>query len=99
LVGDVDGFVDKTLVPQSDILYPYRFTDFKEKFSINQFAWRAILWKLQIKGNARYHTEITTGKSTAAHKYSEDLMNKIKSLLSRYPDWVKQTTEEYKTNQ
>jgi len=98
VVGEVTGIVDKTKVPKTDTLYPYRFTDFKEKFGINSFQWQAVLWKLDIKGNPRYHTEISASKSNKIHKYSKDFESRLASIINRYPDWIEKITEEYKEN-
>lgn len=96
LVGEVTGVVDTTNMPKTDDLYPYRFGNFKEKFGINNFEFQAILWKLKIKGNPRYHTEISTSKSNSTHKYSNDFANRLRSILDRYPNWLKDTKEQYK---
>lgn len=98
LIGEVTGIVDTTNVPKTDSLYPYRFDDFKQKFKINNFQFRAIGWKLKVKGNAKYHTEISTGRSTATHKYSRDFFNRLKLIIERYPNWIIETTEDYKLN-
>jgi len=98
LVGEVTGLIDTSNIPRTDFLYPYRFTKFKEEMGINSFQFQAILWKLQVKGNPKYHTEISTGKSTSTHKYSKSFMEKLKTLLKRYPEWLPQTVGEYKEN-
>lgn len=98
LIGEVTGVVDTTNVPKTDVLYPYRFDDFKQKFRINNFQFRGVLWKLKVKGNPKYHTEISTGKSTTTHKYSLEFSKRLKAIIDRYPNWIKETTEEFKKN-
>tara|TARA_Y100001934_G_C12342247_1_gene770800 strand:- start:505 stop:1023 length:519 start_codon:yes stop_codon:yes gene_type:complete len=98
LVGEVTGVVDTTNIPRTDVLYPYRFGDFKYKFGINNYEFQAILWKLDVKGNSKYHTEISIGKSSSTHKYSKEFSRRLKSILDRYPSWLKETKEEYKVN-
>lgn len=96
LVGEITGIVDKLSFPRTDSIYPYRFGNFKEIFGINGFQFQAILWKLNAKGNQRYHTEISTSRSSSTHKYSEEFSNKLKAIFERYPNWISETTEEYK---
>lgn len=96
LIGEVTGIVDTTNMPKTDALYPYRFGDLKEKFDINNYEFQAILWKLSIKGNPKYHTEISTSKTSSTHKYSKEFSSRLKSIIERYPNWIKETTKEYK---
>ncbi|TDK43346.1 AlbA family DNA-binding domain-containing protein [Algoriphagus formosus] len=96
LVGEVTGIVDTSSVPKTDVLYPYRFGDFKDKFGINNFQFQAILWKLDVKGNPKYHTEISTSKTTSTHKYTKEFSSRIQSIFERYPKWLVETVEEYK---
>lgn len=98
LVGEIAGMVDTSNVPKTDYLYPYRFGNFKDDMGINNFQFQAVLWKLQVKGNSKYHTEISTSKSSTTHKYSQAFMDRLKSIIDRYPDWLTETTEEYKKN-
>lgn len=98
LVGEVTGVVDTSNVPKTDLLYPYRFGDLKEKFGFNNFEFQAILWKLDVKGNAKYHTEIKTSKTSSTHKYSKEFSSRLQSIFERYPSWLIETKEEYKKN-
>lgn len=98
LIGEITGIVDTSNIPKTDALYPYRFSDFKEKFGINSFEFQAILWKLKIKGNPKYHTEISVSRSSSVHKYTMEFASKLKSIFDRYPNWLKETKEEYKKN-
>ena len=96
LIGEITGVVDTESMPNSDDIYPYRFEQLKEKFEVNQHQLRAILWKLNVKGNKKYHTAIKIGKKSQTHKYSEKFVNAVQSLMKRYPNWLKQTVDEYK---
>ena len=98
LIGDVTGIVDTSKIPQVDVLYPYRFGDLKDKLGINNYEFQAILWKLNAKGNPRYHTEISTSKTSSTHKYSKEFVSRLQSIIERYPDWLKTTKNEYKKN-
>ncbi len=96
LIGEVTGIVDTINIPRTDVIYPYRFGDLKEKYGINNFQFQAILWKLNIKGNGRYHTEISTSKTTSTHKYTKEFSSRLKAIFDRYPNWLREITEEYK---
>lgn len=98
LIGEISGMVDTASVPKTDFLYPYRFGNFKEQMGINNFQFRAILWKLQVKGNGKYHTEISTSRASSTHKYSQAFLDRLKSILDRYPHWLNDTVEEFKRN-
>ncbi|MCB2201271.1 ATP-binding protein [bacterium] len=98
LIGEVTGLVDTSIIPKTDVLYPFRFTDLKEKFGFNSFAFQSILWKLKVKGNPRYHTEISIGKQSSIHKYTKEFANKLQSIFDRYPEWLKETKEDYRKN-
>ncbi|MEE1961998.1 RNA-binding domain-containing protein [Allomuricauda taeanensis] len=96
LIGEISGEVDTTNIPKTDFLYPYRFANFNEEMGINNFQFQAILWKLDVKGNAKYHTEISVGKSSLTHKYSQAFMDRLKSIMGRYPEWLNKTVEDFK---
>lgn len=98
LIGEITGEVDIANVPRTDFLYPYRFGDIKDKLGINNFQFRAILWKLRVKGNPKYHTEISAGKSSSIHKYSQAFMDRLQSILGRYSYWLENTVEDFKSN-
>lgn len=98
LVGEVTGIIDTSNMPRTDVLYPYRFGDFKEMFKINSFQFQALAWKLSVKGNPKYHTEISINKSGSAHKYTKELSRKLQTIIERYPNWIHETTEEFKKN-
>lgn len=96
LVGEVTGIVDTINLPKTDVIYPYRFADLKEKYGFNNFQFQAILWKLNVKSNQRYHTEISIGKKSSTHKYTKEFSSRLKAIFERYPNWLNETTEEYK---
>lgn len=97
LIGEITGVVDTTNMPQTDVLYPYRFTDFKTKLGVNNYEFQAVLWKLKVKGNNRYHTEISNGKKSSIHKYSESFLSEIEESIHNTPNWIEQTKTEYKS--
>ena len=63
-----------------------------------QYQISAVLWKLRIKGNQKYHTENKPGKnSNPTNKNTDNLIPLIERMLKR-PDFLKTSTEEYPEN-
>ena len=99
LIGQITGIVDTDSLPSLDDLYPYRFNQLKSKLGLNQHQLKCILWKLNVKGNKKYHTSIKTGKTSETHKYSKKLFDSINAVMDRYPNWLKETINEYRDKQ
>jgi len=98
LLGDISGIVDPEVAVSSDILYPLFTEDLQTKLNLNSYQISAVLWKLRIKGNQKYHTENKPGKkSNPTNKYTENLIQLIERMLKR-PDFLKTSTEEYAAN-
>lgn len=96
LIGSITGIIDSVDMPASDDLYPYRFGQLKEEFSLNQFQLKCLLWKLKVKGDKKYHTAIKTGAKQETHKYSEKFISRVQSILDRYPNWIENAVEEFR---
>lgn len=95
LVGDITGIVDPEMSIPSDKVYPYTTKELQEKLVLNQYEMRCIIWKLNIKGNPKYHTEIRTGnKSNPVNKYSEELFRALERMMTR-DKFLDQCKEEY----
>ena len=96
LVGEITGLIDTEKMPSSNELYPHRFGQLKKELNLNQHELKCLLWKLNVKGNKKYHTAITTGRTTETHKYSDKFVSSAKSILDRYPEWLNDAVIEYK---
>ncbi|MAM28762.1 putative DNA binding domain-containing protein [Maribacter polysiphoniae] len=96
LIGKITGMVDTESMPTSDELYPFRFEQLKSELGLNQYELRCILWKLNVKGDKKYHTSIQIGKTNETHKYSQKFVDSVKAVLKRYPNWLTETISEYK---
>ncbi|MBC6490706.1 helix-turn-helix domain-containing protein [Flavihumibacter stibioxidans] len=95
LVGDIEGLVDPSIVVESDKLYPLLAKDIKDRLNLNPHDLQCIIWKLEIKGDKRYHTEIRLGeKSNPIHKYSEALVPVINRLLKK-GDFLRNCKSDY----
>jgi hypothetical protein len=98
LVGEIEGLVEQRMSIPTDKLYPLFTKDLLERLGINSHDIKCILWKLNLKGNRKFHTEISSGKnSNSIHKYSESLLPVLKRMLNR-PDFLKQCKQEFKTS-
>jgi hypothetical protein len=88
LIGEISGLVDTEAFPQTDKVYPFRAEEIQKRCKINQYDFQLILKEYKIKGNQKYHTEITSGKNTSIHKYSEDFVKKLEAFLIDEPDTI-----------
>lgn len=96
LIGDVDGVLTSDAIVSPNDLYPHLSNDILSKLKINQYDFTCVLWKLKIKGNVKYHTEIRVGeKSNPTHKYSHQLMLNLERLLKR-ENFLNQCKQEYR---
>lgn len=98
LIGDIEGLVDSSVVMESDKLFPLLSTDLKERLKLNSYEIQCIISTLKIKENSKYHTEISLGKKSQIHKYSEALIPVIERMLLR-PYFLKECKEEYGAKQ
>ena len=97
LVGHITGLIDASNTIPSDQIYPLFTKDLQEKLGVNSHDIKCILWKLNIKGNPKYHSETKTGRnSNWVNKYSENLIEVLKRMLDR-PDFLKTCRDEYKS--
>lgn len=97
LVGDIEGLVESENFVQSDTLYSLFTKDLTDKLGLNTHQIKCVLWKLKVKGNLKYHTEVKSGKnSNSIHKYAESLIPVIKRMMSR-TDFLKTCIDEYRT--
>lgn len=96
LLGDISGFIDTEISVPSDILYPLFTEDLQDRLSLNSHQVQSVIWKLNIKGNPKYHTENKPGKkSNPTNKYSENLIPLINRMSLR-PDFLKNCLEDYR---
>ena len=94
LIGDIEGLADATVLMDIDRLFPLFMADLKNRLNLNSYEIQCIISTLRIKGNSKYHTEISLGKNSQAHKYSESLVPVIERMLLR-PDFLKVCKDEY----
>lgn len=97
LIGNITGIVDTENAIPTDQLYPLFTKDLIERLEVNSHDIKCILWKLNIKGNAKYHSETKTGKnSNWVNKYSENLLPVLKRMINNRPDFLLTCREDYK---
>lgn len=96
LLGDIEGIFDTENSIPTDKLFPLFAKDIQDRLELNSHDVICILWKLKIKGNSKYHSEIKTGKrSNCVNKYSENLIDVLKRMLNR-PEFLRTCREDYK---
>ena len=99
LAGEIMGVIDGNKIMPTENAYPYMSSHIESKFSLNRHQVKCLLWKLKIRDNPKYHDPIKTGKSSFVHKYSQALMQRIESVLIRYPNYIGQACKEYQIDQ
>jgi hypothetical protein len=98
LVGNITGMVDTENIIPIDRLYPLFTHDLQERLEINSHDIKCILWKLNIKGNSKYHSEIKTGKNSSwVNKYSENLIPVLNRIINQKSDFLKNCRKDYKS--
>ena len=95
LIGKISGLVDRNSILPSDTVYPLRTKQILEELKINGYEFQALLWKLDIKGNQRYHEPTKTGKTSSIHKYSQSILDKLENIFKRYPNYMENCKSEY----
>ena len=95
LIGDVAGVLDTDKVIYAESAYPYTATHIQAECGINNYELQAFDWKYKIKGNIRYHTMVTTGRTSKINKYSKAVIDLIRSEIRKDPDIVSKTKKAY----
>jgi len=81
LVGEIAGIIDAENVLPNDKVYPLFSKDLQRQLNINSHDIQCLLWKLKVKENPKYHSEIRTSGKTKCHKYSESLIPLLERVL------------------
>lgn len=99
ITGNID-LAEEVPVPdiEPDIQYPLRQKDMAEKLGITPHHLYALVWHFNMKGQKKFHLEITMSGNSKMHKFSvialqylADLLNKNKSN----PDWLLDIVRQY----
>lgn len=96
LVGEVSGVLDSDKVIYAERAYPYSASHVLAECSINQYDFQALSWKYKIRGNVKYHMEISTGQKSKISKYSKATVELIRAELRKNPDIVQKVRTQYK---
>jgi hypothetical protein len=94
LIGNVEGVNTDDIVAKPDVIYPLTTTDLQMRLNLNQHEIRAIIYTLDIKSKAKYHADISVGKSSSVHKYTESLIPLIERMLQR-SNFLSECKEKY----
>ena len=96
LVGEISGVLDSDKVIYAEKGYPDSASDVLAKCSINQYDFQALSWKYKIRGNVKYHMEISTGQKSKINKYSKTVVDLIRTELRKDPDLIQKIRLQYK---
>jgi hypothetical protein len=83
LLGEIAGIVDTENSISTNDLYPVFTSDLSQQLAINPYHVQSILFKMNIKGNRKYHEEIKISKGAVTHKYSSALIPVLQRLMKR----------------
>ncbi|EJO23387.1 divergent AAA domain protein [Selenomonas sp. FOBRC6] len=101
VTGNID-LAEEVPVPEGDpdITHPYIQKQLAEKLDINVQVLYALIWYYKMKGEKKYHLEITTSKSGAVHKFSEFSFRYLQDQLKKFretPKVLDKILDEYKS--
>ncbi len=99
VTGDIN-LAEEVPVPniEPDVNYPYLQKDLAEKLGIERQLVYALVWKMQMKGQKKYHLSISSSRSTTIHKFSDIALQYMAEVLNDHkddPDWGKKVKAEY----
>ncbi|MBL7690882.1 MAG: ATP-binding protein, partial [Flavipsychrobacter sp.] len=92
--GEISGVTDASHVVATDDLYPLFTKNLQEELSLNSYQIKCLIWKLNIKGDKRYHNSFKSGATNEIHKYSRRVLDILKRFLSN-KDYLINCVEEY----
>lgn len=87
VTGDID-LAEEIPVPdiEPDIKYPYIQKDMAKKLDVLPYEVQALVWKYKIKGQKKFHMEVTTSKSNKVHKFSDIALQFLADKLNAMKD-------------
>lgn len=96
LIGEVSGVLDSDKVIYAESAYPYSASHVLAECSINQYDFQVLSWKYKIRGNIKYHMEISTGQKSKISKYSKAVIDLIRAELRKDPDLVQKVRQQFR---
>lgn len=99
VTGNID-LAEEIPVPnlEPDIQYPYIQKQMAQKLNITTQELYALIWKYEMKGQKKFHAEITTSQSGRVHKFSDIALQFLAEKINEYkenPDFLTQIKAEY----
>lgn len=95
LVGDLESLLDHDHVVFTENAYPHTQGSILEAIPIGPYEFQALVWKMGLKGDPKYHAEIKTGKKGAVQKYSERTVSHLKDFLRTQAEMLPKIKKEY----
>ncbi len=95
LAGEISGVFDNGAILPNEVSHPYQSSHIESEFGLSRYHVMCLIRKLNIQNNPKYHDPIKTGKTSTTHKYSEALINRIRKILERYPNYISEACDEY----
>jgi len=95
LAGEIAGVFDNGLILPTEQSHPYQTSHIAKEFDLSPYQVGCLIRKLDIRNNPKYHDPIKTGKNSITHKYSQALLDKVGTVLERYPKYIDESCREY----
>jgi hypothetical protein len=97
LIGDINGVIDADKIIYAESAYPHTMAHVLAETGINQYEFQAVLWKYKIKGDPKYHTEVSTGRKSKINKYSKSLIDLIRAEIRNDPNIISKVKRQFST--
>lgn len=84
---------------EPDVQYPYLQKNLAEKLKIGKQQLYALIWYYKIKGQKKYHMEVTTSATGKVHKFSAVALQYLAEKLNENKDdesWLAEIAEHYR---
>lgn len=94
VIGEIEGLASSDSI-YTETAYPLLQQSFLDKLPINSYEFQAIAWKLGLKGDPRYHMEVSTGKKGKVQKYSTKALALVRDKIRQDPDFIAKCRESY----
>ncbi|GAB3517848.1 AlbA family DNA-binding domain-containing protein [Emticicia fontis] len=95
VIGEIKGFIETEAFVDSDKVYMYFLGDLFPVLNISKYELQCLIWKLNIKGNSKYHTAIQAGNnSNSINKYSQLALDYLAENVNK--EFIERCKKEYK---
>jgi Putative DNA-binding domain len=95
LVGTIDRVVDIENAMPQDVTHPYFTKSLAEKLRITPYEVQSLVWKMNLKGNPKYHISSKSSNTSDVQKYSEAAFDAISAAMASNVEFLSSSKVEY----